>query len=734
VIFHPMKNRVPAKLAAPFRATIAMTAVWLFMTPSAHADFLTPDDDAGEQTLLLADEITYDKDGNTITASGFVELQRGSQLLLADTITFDRTTDIATATGHVSILDTTGTVLFFDKIQVASDLKQGLADEVRVLLSDKSRMASHVYRRLPNGFDELYSAVYTPCDSCEGETPLWQIKADRVRYDRDGQMVYYKNAWVEVGGVPVFYTPYLAHPDPTSDSKSGLLLPTFGASRNLGAFYKQPYYVRLSDTNDATVTPFVTSAAGQGAILQYRQNFPSSELRIDGSLIGNDPDLDEDLRGHIKGLFRWDMDENWRGGSDINFASDRTYLRRYAFDWPTWLTSSVFAERFGQQSYFSANAYYFQRQRVQISSDTVPVVAPLLNYNYVTLPDGWGGTWNFDSSAMVLFREVGTDTNRISGGVGYSVPYTTSFGSIFTLRTHARLDGYYVRDLVLPNRPTLFDGTEGRFVPEAALEWRMPLSSNRYGFNQVIEPIAMVAISPHNLNLSRIPNEDSLDLEFDETNLFSINRFSGLDRVETGARVNYGVRYSTFNNAVGSIDAIIGQSYRFYADPAFLPLSGLSGHFSDFVGHIGYTPNDLVNVQYRFRVDKETLASRRAEFAASVGPAPFRVTGSYLFVKADTPQQALLGSTEEFFVQVSSRFSRHWTISASHRQNLGQNGGAIRSDVGITYEDECFVIGVDIANDNTQDRDFRRGLAVLLTLSFKTIGDIKFNTDIGARR
>ncbi len=731
-----MKNFTFAKLAAPMRTTAAMTAVWLFMMPAAvrAAEFINPDDDGAEQTLLLADEITYDRDANTVTANGFVEIQRGDRLLLADKVTFDRNTDIATATGHVSLVDDTGTVFFFEKIQVASDLKQGLADEVRVLLTDKSRMASHVYRRLPNGLNELYSAIYTPCDSCSGETPLWQIKADRVRYDRDAQMVYYKNAWMEVGGIPIFYTPYLAHPDPTSDAKSGFLLPAIGASRNLGVFYKQPYYIRLSDTNDSTIDPFLTSSAGQGAILQYRQNFPRGEIRLDGSLIANDSDSNEDLRGHFKGVARWDIDENWRSGTDLNFASDQTYLRRYAFDAPTWLTSNVFAERFSQQSYFSSNFYYFQNQRAQIVSSSVPVIAPLLNYNYVTLPDGWGGTWNFNANTLVLFREVGTDSNRLSTSAGYTVPYTSSYGAIYTLRADVRADGYYVRDVVRPNRTAPYDGTAGRFVPEASLEWRMPFSSNRYNVTQVVEPIAMIAVSPHNLNPSRIPNEDSLDLEFDDTNLFSMNRFSGLDRVETGARVNYGVRWSAFNNTVGTLDAMLGQSYRFHDDPTFLPLSGLSGHLSDYVGHVGFTPNDLISLQYRFRLDKDTFASRRAEITTSVGPPPFRLTTSYLFVKADTPQRVLLGSTEEFFVQVSSRFSQHWSISASHRQNLGQNGGTIHSDFGVTYEDECFVIGIDIANDNTQDRDFKRGLAVLLTLNFKTIGDIKFNTDIGTQR
>ena len=64
-----------------------------------------------------------------------------------------------------------------------------------------------------------------------------------------------------------------------------------------------------------------------------------------------------------------------RSGTDIRLASDRTYLRRYNFIAPTWLTSNIFAERFTTNSYFSANAYYFQRQRIAPTSGSVPGVA-----------------------------------------------------------------------------------------------------------------------------------------------------------------------------------------------------------------------------------------------------------------------------------------------------------------------------------------------------------------------
>jgi LPS-assembly protein len=224
-------------------------------------------------------------------------------------------------------------------------------------------------------------------------------------------------------------------------------------------------------------------------------------------------------------------------------------------------------------------------------------------------------------------------------------------------------------------------------------------------------------------------------LEFDDTNLFSMQRFAGFDRVETGPRINYGVHWATFDNSIGTIDALVGQVYRFHNDPNFSPLSGLRGYLSDYVGRVSLTPNQYINMMYRFRLDRDTLQSRRSEISATVGPDLLRFTTSYLFVKADgTQSTAAIGSTEEIYVAMSSRFSQHWTISAGHRQNLGANGGSIRTDIGISYEDECVVIGLDLANDNTQDRDFKKGIAVLLRLNLKTIGDIKFNTDVGARR
>ena len=334
----------------------------------------------------------------------------------------------------------------------------------------------------------------------------------------------------------------------------------------------------------------------------------------------------------------WDLDQYWRTGTDLNFASDQNLLAPLRlFRAPTWLTANELLERLDANSYFPANSYYFQTQRADVVSSTVPIIAPLLNYTYTTQPDRISAAIGTSkATAWLLLRPTGTDSNRISSTIGWNLPYTAAYGGVFTFRADIRGDGYYVTDVTRPRHDDIFSGTVGRFAPEVSLEWehavcqrraRLPsgADAHRHGLGG----------EPHRILIQNIPNEDSLDFEFDDTNLFGQDRFSGLDRVETGARVNYGLQWSTFNQAIGSIDALLGQSYRFYADPSFTPLSGLAGHLSDYVGHIDFTPSPYVSVQYRFRLDKDSLATRRAEVTTALGPDLFRFSASYIFVKAD---------------------------------------------------------------------------------------------------
>ncbi|MFL2769870.1 MAG: LPS-assembly protein LptD [Rhodospirillaceae bacterium] len=689
------------------------------------------DSPTDKSTLIIADELEYDENSKTITASGNVEIEQDGRILLADHMTYNQSTDRAKAEGNVILVDKNGSVLFSKMVEISGDLKEGIAREVQVLLADKSRLAARVIRRRDENTDELHRVVYSACDlNCKGD-PVWQIKAKKVIHDRDDQLMTYDDAWIELLGLPVFYTPYLAHPDPTADRRSGLLAPAVGGGSNLGFSFALPYYWNIAPDMDATLTPLYTSSAGRGGTAEYRQLFKEGELRLFGSLVSDDGDNTKDIRGHIRARTRWDIDERWRTGADIHLASDDTYLRRYDFDAPTWLTSNAFLERFGTQSYFAVNTYHFQRQRRTVIAGSTPLVAPLINYSFVGKPTRGGGYFTADASALALYRETGSDQTRLSTELGWHVPYVSSVGAIYTLRASVRGDGYYVRDVVDPVTNVSFTGLESRAIPQVSMEWRFPMTRTVTNLTQYLEPIVQGVWNPIGQNSNRISNEDSRDFEFDDTNLFSEQRFTGYDRIEGGGRLNYGLRWSAYGETGQSISAIFGQSYRFHRDNTFSAASGLSGKFSDFVGRVSYQPSNYLDLSYRFRLENSNFSPERSEISTAVGTDLFRLGANYIFIRQTDPTSPEFGDREELYAYFDTRLSKYWKLTGTHREDLSPGGGSIRSSIGVVYEDECFVFGLDIADDNTEDRDFQSGFSVILRFTLKTVGEVRLSSSVG---
>jgi len=211
-----------------------------------------------QPTLVTADEITYNEELDTVTARGNVELSQGDRILRASTVTYNRRADMVTATGEVTLLEPSGEVVFAEYVELSGDLRDGFAEKMRLLLTDDSRLAGASGRRVNGDRSVLQKGVFSPCALCEEDPqrpPLWQLKAERVIHDESSKDVIYNDATLEFFGVPVAYTPYFRHPDPTVDRRSGLLAPTYGFSEDLGLNIGVPYYWVIAPDKDATLEP-----------------------------------------------------------------------------------------------------------------------------------------------------------------------------------------------------------------------------------------------------------------------------------------------------------------------------------------------------------------------------------------------------------------------------------------------------------------------------------------------
>lgn len=692
--------------------------------PSSGLLNAAPGSQQNENTIpadLAADSMTYDRELGLITASGNVQITYGDRLLIADKVTYNQKTDIVQATGNASLTDSNGEVLLGERFDITGDLKDGIIYNIGLVLSDRSRVAGTGARRSNGIKTEVRNAVYSPCNLCEDDPsapPIWQLKAVRVIHNSEEKRIEYRDAWLEVFGIPVAYTPYLSHPDPTVKRRSGLLAPSFSSSSELGFRFQIPYFWAIDEYQDATFTPMITVDGGSGAILEYNKNFEKGQIRANGSFVFDDPDRGE--RGYINLETEYHLNKTWRAGLDIETASDDTYSRRYGFDTESVLVSRAYLEGFKGKNYQTVNAYAFDDLRSDSESRNSPIVLPIYDFNYVGNRDRIGGISSFDFNAMNLARESDeTSTRRISLRPRWDRPFRGNYGELYNASVSLAADAYHSSN-VAQSDGTEFTGFAGRVIPRASLSWRLPLIRPGTTFNNTLEPIVKVVTAPNVGTTSLIPNEDSPEIEFDETNLLSDNLFDGLDRIEGGTRVSYGMNWIVTGKKEGSASFFLGQAYRPREDTNFGPGTGLEDKFSDIIGRAHFRPNQFANITYRTQLSSDDASIQRNELTGAIGPKALRADASYIFI-GQQPGSEFEGR-EELRASLSSQMNENLSTNFTSLYDI--EDADLRSlGLQVVYENECVKFTSQLTRSFFEDRDLRPEDRITFTIVLKTLGE-----------
>ena len=237
----------------------------------------------------------------------------------------------------------------------------------------------------------------------------------------------------------------------------------------------------------------------------------------------------------------------------------------------------------------------------------------------------------------------------------------------------------------------------------------------------------------------RIPNEDSLDFEFTDANLFAINRYPGIDRFEGGLRANAGV-HASWTIGSANVDSLVGQSYKEHVDDSVPLLSGLNHRVSDVVARTTFTPSRLLDLTARTRVDPRNGDIRFADGLASAGVPLFRASAGYFysatnpyFLYDQSPKTVLptgypssyLSPRNEVTAGFSSQYGGY-KVSAYARRNLGLS---VMDSVGghATYENECLIFDTNFYKRYTSINNDNGSTTILFTVTLKTVGQIGFH-------
>ena len=747
------------------------------------------------QMLVQANEIQYDYNNERVAAVGNVQIYYNGSTLEADRVIYEQKTKHLHAEGNARLTEPNGQVTHGQVIDLTDDYRDGFVESLRIELPDQSRIAATRADRSGGQYTVFANGVYTACEPCKEhpeKPPQWQVKAARVIHDQTDHMIYFEDAKLEMFGYPIAYFPYFSTPDPTVKRKTGWLVPMVGTSSRVGFSFGAPYFWAIAPDYDLTVTPTITSRQGPLMELEWRQRLINGAYYIRGAGIFQQdpkaftfpdgtpmPGYGRDFRGTIESAGQFALNDKWVWGWDAMIPTDTYFYRDYRIatlkqqthdllkTTPTEAISDIYLTGRGDRSYFDARSIYFYGLTAFDAQSRLPVVHPVIDYNYVFGNPILNGELSFDTNLTSLSRQsVSLDpisAAAVAGGLcapttanplvknptncllrGIPGSYTRfsaeakwrrtvidDFGQVFTPFASLRADAAAVsisNDPGVSNYLPVGDQSLVRVMPTIGLEYRYPFISVQSWGTQTIQPIAQVILRPNETQIGKFPNEDSQSLLFDDTNLFKVDKFAGYDRIEGGGRANVGVQYTAQVNGAGYFDALFGQSYQLFgtnsfavSDPTNTGLnSGLDTDQSDFVARAAYQPNRMFAFISRFRFDHNDMNLRRLELESRTTFDRWSLSLMYGNYDAQ-PALGFLSRREGVVSTARVKLAENWNMLASLRYDLiaGKMSGTA---LGIGYIDDCLIIALNYLTNYSYIDGQQIDHLVMLQVALRTIG------------
>jgi LPS-assembly protein len=458
---------------------------------------------------------------------------------------------------------------------------------------------------------------------------------------------------------------------------------------------------------------------------------------------------DRQFRGGVDTKGQFALNDKWVWGWDGVLLTDYYFFSDYRLaqyrdtygsflSLPTEAVSQLYLTGVGSRSYFDARTIYYLSYSG--NQQQVPVIHPVIDYSNVINSPIFGGEVSYKTNftsltrndaafdpittvantsalctaasadplarmpAQCLLRGVPGTYTRATAEAEWRRSFTDSAGEIWTPFAIVRADAI---NADISNQPGVSNflptGNSDalRLMPTVGLEYRYPFINVQPWGTTTVEPIAQVIIRPNEPYAGKLPNEDAQSMVFDASNLFSVDKFSGYDRVEGGGRANVGVQATTQFDQGGSVKALFGQSYQLFGLNSFAVAdvtntgvdSGLQNTRSDYVSSFSYSPNRTYTFSVRSRFDEQTLNINRFE---AEGRAAFdRWSVSLLYGDyAAQPELGYLTRREGLLGSASVKLAANWVMTGAARWDLEANK-LNQYVIGAGYVDDCFVLAAN---------------------------------------
>ena len=722
---------------------------------------------------LEADSLINNENDGVLIASGQVIGKYQERTLRAEKVVYTLATGVVIASGNVVLIDPNGSTQYASKLELSNELETGTATDFTARQVGNGLTSAAFATRTENGEIELYNAYYTACKLCKekGKTkkPSWRIKARKVRQDKKTRTFRYNSALLEIGGLPLFWTPYLAHPDPSAERSSGFLTPFVGVTSSKGFNIRAPYYWAINEYTEATLTPNLYQNVNPMMKYQFIRKFNTGALSVDGSLTyssffdrdGNEFNPDDfqnpsqvptgkKLRSHtfIKGLFS--PSKTWSYGFGLELSSDDDYLNRYNLEEaserfgvynPVGRRNTSQAFIVGQQEdfRFSASTVGYQDLRSNFIENVgtglitvsepddreLPILAPKIEVEKYWTDPIFKGRIKGYGDLTALTRDIGNNYLRGTAGIDYSKNTVTAVGLELKTFLNSRYDFYKIKPEDKTNAN--YDSIEfQRNLGQVGFDARYPFIKRGKNINLIVEPRVQLTNSFGSSKLSKFqayqdssmitsinPTEinylstqqDGQDIDLTASLLWQSNKSTGFDFWESGLRADIGASLIA-DAGNSSAQLFIGRSYAENSENDFSEGSGLFNKKSDIVSNLELDINKNLSIVTRVRYDDNENKLRRLDSSLNYRSKYINTNLRYYRLNSSINSNFNNGApNQEVNGDINIKIRKNWSLGYSAARDIDLK--IMRNQrFSVKFNDDCTLVEVFYAKNNFNSASF----------------------------
>ncbi len=541
--------------------------------------------------------------------------------------------------------------------------------------------------RLENGQFLMEGATYSTCPPGDAS---WFVRADSINLDSEAGIGTAKDLRLVFKGVPLFALPAFSFPI-GDKRKSGFLAPVLARGERTGFELHIPWYWNIRPNADATITPRLMTKRGAQLQTEWRYMNRQGAWKLDHEY------LKDKARNH-----------------DSRYFTQLTHKGSFNAD----MTSTIVARRVSDKDYLedlgdslqvASITHLEQRADLNFERGRVSALARLQSFQTVDedivaedrphrrLPQI---KVQADSDRLPLGLRAG-----INGEFVYFDKDDAITGARFDVRPQITLpivrDAWFFKPSV-SHRFTYYslNNTEGQIDRRISRNLNTVSVDSGLFFDRILDDEGSVQTLEPRLFYLRVPYSDQSNIQvfdssafdFNISQLFRDNRFSGADRIADANQLSVGLTTRIINGGDGKerFSASIGQIRHF--DDRRVTLTNDEDvdtrSTSDVVGELSTTlAEDWIgkgSIQWN-PDEKQTVRS-----ALSLGyrPGPNKIVNVTHRVVNDQTREE---KTEQIDLSAVWKIQDSWRLAGRWNYSLDADR-SIESLLGIEYDSCCWAV------------------------------------------